>query len=322
MAAVAIVGAGMAGAAAARGLSRAGHRVAVFDKGRGPGGRMATRRLPSGARVDHGAAYVTARDPGFAAALRELGEAGAVADWGEAGWSVGVPAMTQPVRALTEGIDVATGVTVGRLSRDEAGWRLRDATGAPLGGLFDAVLVTAPAPQARTLIAGAGVDGQALWPALVRVRYAPCWALIVAHSGEPAFSESHRRDRDRAAPIAWIARDATKPGRAAAEETLVVHASAQWSRRHLERDAGEVAALLLAELRTLLGGTAPAAERVTDLAAHRWRFAKVEEAAGEPCLWSPDLRLGVAGDGCLGGRVEAAYLSGTALAARVQEALG
>ncbi len=42
---VAVVGAGMAGLSAARALAEAGRQVVVVDKGRGFGGRMATRRL-------------------------------------------------------------------------------------------------------------------------------------------------------------------------------------------------------------------------------------------------------------------------------------
>ena len=58
----AIIGAGMAGIACADALQAAGHAVAVFDKGRGPGGRMSTRRMetPLGTvAFDHGAQYFT-----------------------------------------------------------------------------------------------------------------------------------------------------------------------------------------------------------------------------------------------------------------------
>ena len=67
---IGIVGAGMAGLACAEALTSAGHAVVVLDKGRGPGGRMSTRRLetPLGeVRFDHGAQYFTGRDPGFRA---------------------------------------------------------------------------------------------------------------------------------------------------------------------------------------------------------------------------------------------------------------
>ena len=56
-----VIGAGISGCSCAHKLSHAGHRVTVVEKGRGVGGRMATRRM-DGARIDHGAQFYTARD--------------------------------------------------------------------------------------------------------------------------------------------------------------------------------------------------------------------------------------------------------------------
>ncbi|MBY0338687.1 MAG: NAD(P)-binding protein, partial [Acetobacteraceae bacterium] len=56
----ALIGAGMAGLSLARGLIGRGHSVKLFDKGRAPGGRLATRRTPDGRRFDHGAQYIRA----------------------------------------------------------------------------------------------------------------------------------------------------------------------------------------------------------------------------------------------------------------------
>ena len=64
----AVVGAGMAGITCARTLVQAGHRVTVFEKSRGPGGRMATRDSEFGS-FDHGAQYFTVRDERFEQAL-------------------------------------------------------------------------------------------------------------------------------------------------------------------------------------------------------------------------------------------------------------
>jgi renalase len=59
-----IVGAGIAGLLAAVQLKRAGVNACVLEKGRGLGGRMATRRS-DGAVFDHGAQFFTVRERQF-----------------------------------------------------------------------------------------------------------------------------------------------------------------------------------------------------------------------------------------------------------------
>ena len=65
---VAIIGAGIAGVALGALLREAGVKVTLFDKGRGVGGRMSTRRTTA-AQYDHGAQFFTVRTPAFAAFL-------------------------------------------------------------------------------------------------------------------------------------------------------------------------------------------------------------------------------------------------------------
>ena len=121
---VVVVGAGMAGIACARRLAEAGMAPLVLDKGRGIGGRMATRRvtLDTGAALqfDHGAQYVTARDPAFAAVLETLSAKGAAALWQDGAdrsrW-VGLPGMSGLPRALAAGLDIRQSVEVTALHR-------------------------------------------------------------------------------------------------------------------------------------------------------------------------------------------------------------
>ena len=84
----AIVGAGMAGLACAEALKQAGHSVVLFDKGRGAGGRMSTRRLPTSlgeVAIDHGAQYFTARDPAFKNLVSTWRDQGIAVPWPLAG---------------------------------------------------------------------------------------------------------------------------------------------------------------------------------------------------------------------------------------------
>ncbi|MFP5379861.1 MAG: FAD-dependent oxidoreductase, partial [Vicinamibacteria bacterium] len=79
-----VVGAGVAGLAAARRLVDGGHDVHVVDKGRAPGGRVATRRVLSASDVfqfDHGAQYFTARDPRFVEQVAAWDAAGVIRPW-------------------------------------------------------------------------------------------------------------------------------------------------------------------------------------------------------------------------------------------------
>ncbi len=78
----AIIGAGIAGLACADALSSAGHTAELFDKGRGAGGRMSTRRWQTTigeVTADHGAQYFTARDPDFIRLVRDWRDMGIAA---------------------------------------------------------------------------------------------------------------------------------------------------------------------------------------------------------------------------------------------------
>jgi hypothetical protein len=313
---IAVIGAGIAGLACARRLADAGLAVAVFDKGRGIGGRMATRRM--GAGIDHGAQYFTARSAEFRAQVADWLAAGAVAAWdapvalGRSGPAyVGTPRMTAPAQALAHELVVTTSVTVTGIVRRDGGWSLATAD-RPDGGeqRFDAVVLAVPWPQGGPLGGKAGVAWQVVEPV-----YAPCWALLLAGGGGLAGLPDVMAPDDPV--IAWVARGSAKPGRGGGPETAIVHATPDWSRAHLEEPGDTVAAALMDRLQQLAGPVV-----AEEAVAHRWRYALVEQAAGLPCLWDGTALLGACGDWCLGGRVEAAFDSGRALAVRVMADLG
>lgn len=305
---VAIVGAGIAGAAAARALAHAGLAVALFDKGRGVGGRMATRRADF--RFDHGAQYFRARDPAFAAAVTSAEEAGAVARWhsvpGEPPAFVGTPSMTGLVRHLLGDLSVATGVAATALSRDAYGWHIHHAAGVE--GPFAALLLTVPSVQAVPLLAP---HHAGFAEAAASARYAPCWAGMFAFAVDalPA-RRSLAPDAFAAEGIAWAAHDGGKPGRGDAP-TLMLHAGPEWSTAHLEESTDAVRERFAAIL-ARHGWPSP-----VYAAAHRWRYAMVTEAAAVDTPFDPAIGLGIAGDWLAGPRVEAAFLSGRRAATRL-----
>jgi len=303
----AVIGAGMAGLAVARRLSDAGRSVTVFDKSRGLGGRMATRRA-GGFRFDHGAQYFAASGERFLSLVENLTAKGLVARWGED--HVGVPGMSAPARVLAPQATIVTECTVSSLTRGAMGWSVSTTDGLAAtdgNGVFAGVVVAVPAPQAVPLLMSAGSN----WDGAIRATYAPCWALMLGFAARTTLSEDRVRPGDEL--IAWIARDGSKPGRDPSGDAIVVHATPAWSRESLEETPERAAAALHARFRELTGETADP----SFIAAHRWRYALVEQPAGEPFFWDPSARLGACGDWCIGPRVEAAFDSGDGLAGAI-----
>jgi len=321
---VAVIGAGLSGLACARSLSEAGNRVHVFDKARGPGGRMATRR-DGELRFDHGAQYFTVRDPRFRRSVESWENDGLVTRWSGAlavlrdgqiklkhdateRW-VGVPGMSAVCRRLAADLDVTYGSRIVQLERRDNRWRLGTNDGAD-AGRFDAVVVSAPAPQTAALLAAPAAQ---LAARADEVEMAPCWAVMVSYSKalELGFDGAFVED----SPLGWIARNRSKPGRPP-REAWVLHASPEWSREHLELDQEIAAQWLTDAFRDAVGHDLPSP---TFLTAHRWRFALPENPLSDPCLFDPDLAIAACGDWAGGPRVEGAFLSGCAAAQRVLE---
>lgn len=312
---IAVIGAGMAGASCARALVDQGHDVFVFDKGRGVGGRLAQRRREN-AMFDHGAQYFTARDPAFKALTKAWIDQGKVALWdlghknGESTY-IGMPSMSQPAKELLQGIDVATERRVTKLTlqagRIELGFEDGD-----FAGPFDSLAIAVPHPQAVELLQS--IEGSnALLEGIAHVQMAPCWTTMLAFDVPISASvpSGPIQKLDSVSAIGWIARNISKQGREG-RDAWTLHASPEWSRQHLEDQAGDVLNSMIQAFNEHLDTPLPA---IAYKAAHRWRYAFVEKPLGQPAIGDPALGIALMGDWCLAPRVEAAFVSGRAGAA-------
>lgn len=306
---IGIVGAGMAGLACAEDLVRLGHAVRLFDKGRGPGGRMSTRRIQTAigeAHFDHGAQYFTVRDAAFRRQVELWASEGLVAAWPSAGDEayVGVPTMNAPVRRMADARSVEWEAQVTHIEKADRGWRLRLAQGLSVD--VDVAVVATPAEQASDLLSSAAPDFSAR---ARRTPSAPCWTLMVAFSEDVAVAQNCWRGEDI---IGWAARNRSKPGRNG-PESWVIQASPSWSQRHIEADLDWVSAQLLAAFAALIDRPLPP---IVGQSCHRWRFAR-SGADGSGALFDRNLGIGACGDWLIGPRVEAAWLSGKTLSALI-----
>lgn len=308
---VAIVGAGVAGVSCATRLHARGFAVQLFDKSRGVGGRLATRRWPTGLVFDHGAPCFDVVGAEFAAALQRAGDI--VQPWPAGATNgtrndclIGVPHMNTWLKAAMGSITPVLNTPISSLARTAAGWTI-GAQERPAIATADLVLLATPAPQAAALASG----DRSLAAPLLDVEYAPCWALMVALGRHAPVNRDVFGDFPSASPLRWLARNRSKPGRSEDDTGWVAHASDRWSAEYLEISPDAALSALLPTVADTLGITR---SDVINAQAHRWRYARVRTAAGRDFLQNDAGTLFAVGDGCIGGGVEAAFQSGAALA--------
>ena len=302
---IAVVGAGIAGLAAARVLQDRRHDVRVFVRAPIPGGRCATRvitaiELPRGlsgeVAFDHGAQYFTVRDDRFSEIAAEWERDRIIGKWtgrivsfdGE-GWEdvaegtnryVGTPGMIAIPAALARGLTIEYGTKIESLNvLDE----------------FDRIVLAIPAMQANQL-AGHGLSA---------VSMKPCWAVMAA------FEERVAARFDAAfvngSALSWIARNTSKPKRNYKIDAWVLHASTSWSDAHFDDRPDDVGAFLMEAFDDLIPSGLP---KAFFAAVHRWKYATADPPLAAGAIGDPSSRVICCGDWCLGSRIEDAYLSG------------
>lgn len=309
---VVVIGAGIAGLVAARELSPT-HDVVVLDKGRGVGGRMATRRTDASS-FDHGAQFVTTRSEWFVELVADARGAGIVHEWfrGEVGphgpsgtghprWC-GVGGMSAIAKHLAQGLDARTSVRVVSVTPDGDGWIVRTEDDVLTAS---AVVLTAPVPQTLDMLtAGGTVLSASDAAALSRIAYEPCTA-VMAVVPRPLSDLPVSPGGD---VVAWIADNAAK-GTSAATGAITLHTTAAYSERTWDQPPDIVAAAVL-ESAGIDPGEVDGVAQV-----HRWRFARPTVLHTADHLLLGDLPPAVvAGDAFGGASVEGAAVSGRAAA--------
>ena len=357
---VAVIGAGMAGLRAAALLAAAGRRVVVLDKGRRHGGRMATRRVDD-ATFDTGAIAFRARSADLRAALTDwvaLGHAQsctrgdlttstmtAVTDDKPERWR-GTPMMRSLPTALASQLEqgwfprcqvrLATQVT--GIGRDDGGWRIAVTDAASTPPLrATALVLTAPAPQAISLLADAegrsnGLVSSATRALLADVRYVPSLTVLVRPVDRSLGALGSRAAAQvgpgTAAPDLLRIHDNGWAG--ASEVTaLTLQADPAFSSQHLDEDLDAAAASLAAQATTVMG------TELEVVHVHRWRYAQIltgitctdatralrDDSSGAPLVIAGDLlapswpQVPAAVAAASPDGVERAFLSGGAAAA-------
>lgn len=318
---VVVVGAGLSGLTAARFLQENGHHVVVLDKGRGLGGRMATRRIsiPDGstAILDHGAQFFTVRDERFQQMVDRWITDGVVREWcrgfvaddGHPRYVVN-NGMTALTKHIAQGLDVRTSTLVFAVKpcdADPERWTVVIDDNSRID--CDAVIMTCPLPQSYSLTVTTGVE---LPQDLLLTDYDRTIGLLAVLDGPSAIpSPGGIQNPDEV--FSWIGDNQAKG--ISPIPAITFHANPAWSSAHWDDSLDDGLALMTQAAQKYLGDAQIVASEYK-----KWRFATPRKVWPEPFFAVNTLVF--AGDAFAGPKVEGAILSGLSSAEYLGDLVG
>lgn len=315
--AVTIIGAGLSGLAAAQVLLDGGKSVTLVDKGRGVGGRLATRRIGD-ATLDHGAQFFTVRGDAFRTVVDEAIGEGVIETWchgfdADDGYpryrgtkSMNAFAKWLAARVELRGGTITRGTRVESISATASGWTLHFDSGTTMDTTD--LIATAPVPQTLELLKEGNVDlDPTIEAELSSITYKPTLALMVTLDGPSAVPQPGGIQRTEADLFTFIADNQQKG--LSAKPALTFHVNGAVTTARWDDAPDEVISDLLTEVRPWIGDA-----EIVDVQLHKWKYAGPRVLHPDPCVVvrrDPGL-LVLAGDAFAGPKVEGAFNSGQA----------
>ncbi len=340
MTSVAIIGAGLSGLAAAHTLRDAGCTVTLFEKNRGVGGRVATRKR-NDFIYDHGAQYfkggselstewITKKFPtpdliDIAKPVWVFDGAGHIKEGDpqqnkDPKWSYR-SGFTSFARRMAEGLDVRLEMLIGRVQQTSIGWNIFDSNNEH-HGRFDQLLITIPATQAIGLIEAslfANEQGKAISEQLGKAAYNPLISVMLGYKPTPRTRPYYALvNTDKEHAISWLAWEHEKARERTPEGTglFIAQMSPQYSKAHQETQHTILFQDVAQRVSTLIDEQL-SPPIFTDV--QYWRYALPSQKADADTLFATTLPLGLAfcGDAFVGGRAHLALEDGVRAAQRL-----
>ncbi len=319
---VAIIGAGLAGLTCASELQNKGLTVELFDKSRGVGGRLATRRLHN-TRADHGLASWSVQGVHTAALTTKLQQAQLLKSWtithidSEHSLDCNSSHLTDKVYVSTQGITViakylSQNLSVHRCHRliaiqaEQDYWQLHFEQGKTVK--TNALILAIPFPQALPLLQ-AFIPEKCL-PVLTQLDYSPALSLMLGYESLSDLNLSWQELQLTQHPVLHrVIYDGCK--RSPPTPSLVIQTNASFASQYLDStNLDQAVQIVLKQIRSSFN--LPEAQWWQ---VHRWRYAQPKTVLGQPCLNLGRQRPLIAcGDWCLGKGIEGAIASGFAAA--------
>jgi predicted NAD/FAD-dependent oxidoreductase len=298
-----IIGAGMAGLSAAKVLVEKGHEVTVLDKSRGVGGRMSTRSMEN-AKADHGAQYFSVKSAEFQVFISELQSENIAKEWHLAQREnvryIGRKGMNTIPKKMASTLNIQLNEKVVSIAENEIKTELGNSYS------FDNLIITIPIPQVIDLFNASEIPFSEKDKSVIdSIEYDPCIAVMAVLKQATEIPSGGIILANQ--PVAWIADNFQKG--ITEVPTVTIHASAEFSKKHLEDDLKEVSKEMLSSVNQWID-----AGNIVSTQVHRWRYSLACKRYSESFYQFENQPIFLAGDGFGIGNVEGAFLSGYNLA--------
>ncbi|AFZ47987.1 amine oxidase [Cyanobacterium stanieri PCC 7202] len=316
---IAIIGAGISGLTLATTLQEKGIDAQVFDKGRGVGGRMSSRRTDWG-YIDHGTQYFSLSNNQLKEFIKIYGDVLKPWQGKFASWENGVfekddspkikyvpdKAMNNLCKFLGGDITVKLKTRICSIVKVDDSWTLRDEQNHCYGD-FDGVIITAPPYQTANLLP----DDCLFKAEIAQIKMFPCFSLMVIP--ETKINLPFTGVKFKHPILGWISDNDTKPHRGDGG-AIVIQSNFTYAMAHLGDDREAIAGELLRATEQVLNVRFSSFKYYS---LHLWRYALPQQSSDKGYFYDPQTGLGVCGDWCLSGKVEGAFLSARAIALKI-----
>ena len=323
---IAIIGAGIAGLSIANKLAQ-NYQVTIFDKSRGVGGRMATRRNEN-YHFDHGAQFFTAKTDQFQKFCHKAQQDDIITPWQcklaeinndviintniSEKYYVAKPQMNNLCKYLSKDLPVILQTTILDLNFKNNKWSLIADSKNPnltteILTNFDGVILAIPPQQALTILPKNFIN----YDIVENTKMIGCFTLMLGLATKLNLSFNAANVKNSI--IQWLAINNSKPQRPN-NTALVIHSDNYWAEENIEADPIIIQEKLITHLQKIIP------IKIADIrykSLHRWRYANHLEESAAKSLFDSKLKLGVCGDWLLSSKVENAFLSASDLANKI-----
>tara|TARA_B100000989_G_scaffold295095_1_gene275418 strand:+ start:811 stop:1794 length:984 start_codon:yes stop_codon:yes gene_type:complete len=322
---VAIIGAGLSGITLAN-LIKKKFDVKIFEKSRGVGGRMSTRKEPPFI-FDHGAQFFKIKTIEFSNFCAELFEQKVIRPWNfnlayfegnnlekirvikkKDKYFVGVPNMNSIVKYLSKNCDVVLNTKIESVIKRSKKWYLCDQSKRLYGG-YDWLILTLPAEQTLELTP----KSLSFYSLVESIKMKAVYSVMIGmnESLNLKYDAALIQNKD----IAWLAINNSKPCRHC-KYSLLVNSSFKYAAKNISVSKEKVLKHLLNVTSRFIKSRLSNSSIVK---IHKWRYVEAEKSPVQNYYLNQDSQIAVCGDWLINSRVEGAFISASQLSEKIME---